>query len=118
MVLAANSLFGPVWTTLYIMMGISLFLVWRSGPSHVQRKKALIVFGIQLAVNVLWPAVFFGLRSPGGGVIVIIALWILIAATIYLFSKISKTAALLLVPYILWVSYASALNTAVWLLNT
>jgi len=112
-----NWLFAPAWGTLYLLMGISAFLIWKRGLDNPQVKRALIVFLIQLALNALWSVVFFGLESPLYGVIVIAALWIAILLTILNFFKISTTAGLLLLPYILWVSFAAVLNISVWLLN-
>lgn len=110
-----NWVFGPVWTTLYIMMGLAAYLVYTK--KNKETKTALVVFGVQLALNVMWSVLFFGLQSPLYGLICIIALWLAIAATIVKFYKISKTAGLLLVPYLLWVSFASVLNFYVWMLN-
>ena len=109
-------LFGPVWTLLYILMGLALFLVWRS-PKSRTRDIGIALFAVQLAVNVVWSFAFFGLENTLYGVLTIIPLWVLIAATIFQFYKVSKGAAFLMVPYILWVSIATALNTAVYLLN-
>ena len=109
-------LFGPVWTLLYILMGLALFLVWRS-PKSRTRDIGIALFAVQLAVNVFWSFAFFGLENTLYGVLTIIPLWVLIAATIFQFYKVSKGAAFLMVPYILWVSIATALNTAVYLLN-
>lgn len=111
-----NWVFAPVWTTLYVLMGISLFLVWRKGFNK-KTKSAINFFGIQLALNVLWSLAFFGLKSPIAGFVVIIALWAAIAVTIMKFMKISRSAGLLLVPYIVWVSIAALLNLSVVLLN-
>jgi benzodiazapine receptor len=112
-----NWLFGPVWTALFILMGISLFLVWRKGLSYDGVKIAIIIFGIQLILNILWSILFFGFKSPLAGFIEIIILWILILITILVFYPIAKPAALLLLPYILWVSFASILNFSLWRLN-
>jgi len=109
-------LFGPVWTLLYILMGLALFLVWRS-PKSRTRDIGIALFAVQLAVNVFWSFAFFGLENTLYGVLTIIPLWVLIAATIFQFYKVSKGAAFLMVPYILWVSIATALNTSVYLLN-
>ncbi len=110
-----NWVFGPAWGTLYLLMAVSAFLVWRnSGKLAVG---ALAIFLVQLLLNLSWSIVFFGMRSPGGGVIVIVALWLAILATIVSFYRISVPAAWLLVPYILWVTFAAALNISVWLLN-
>lgn len=110
-----NWLFAPVWTTLFIMMGISLFLIWQK--EDVKVKNALYIFGAQLIFNVLWSAAFFGLRSPLAGLIEICILWILILLTIMKFMEISRTAGLLLIPYIFWVSFAAVINFFIWRLN-
>ena len=112
-----NRVFGPVWTLLYILMAISVFLVWQQGLDTVGGLTAFILFWTQLAFNALWSAVFFGLKSKGGGVIVIIILWLLIVATIIVSFQVSLWAGILLIPYILWVSLASYLNIGIWLIN-
>ena len=110
-------LFGPVWVTLYLLMGISAYLIWEKGTKKKLVKDSLSIFGIQLILNTLWSILFFGLRCPLCGFIEIIILWFAIAFTIITFYKLSRTAALLLVPYILWVSFAMVLNFYVWRLN-
>ncbi|HUC02105.1 MAG TPA: TspO/MBR family protein [Candidatus Paceibacterota bacterium] len=110
-------IFGPVWTTLYLLMGIAAFLVWRKGWNSKGVKAALSLFAIQLILNALWSIIFFGLHSPAWALIEIIAMWIVIVATITAFSKISRSAAWLLAPYILWVSFALYLNYSIWRLN-
>lgn len=112
-----NWVFGPVWTTLYVLMGIAAFLVWRRGLERRDVKIALAIFIGQLALNTLWSIIFFGLKNPGAAFIEIIFLWLAILATIIAFAKISKPAAWLLAPYILWVSFAAYLNFAIWRLN-
>ena len=112
-----NWLFFPAWVTLYFLMAVAAFLVWRRGLDSPGVRTALIVFLVQLVLNALWSVVFFGLESPVWGVVVILILWVAILATILLFSRISRAAALLLIPYILWVSFATALNISIWLLN-
>lgn len=112
-----NWLFGPVWTTLYIMMGISVFLVWRSGLTMNGVLLAFTLFWIQLVINAFWSIIFFGIKSKGGGVITIIVLWFLILATIIASFQVSVWAGALLIPYIVWVSIASYLNIGIWLLN-
>jgi tryptophan-rich sensory protein len=112
-----ESLFGPVWTALFLLMGISLFLIWQKGLTYDGVKLALILFGVQLILNILWSILFFGLRSPLAGFIEIIILWVLILMTILAFYKISQVAAILLIPYILWVSFAAILNFSLWRLN-
>lgn len=110
-------LFGPVWITLFALMGIAAFLVWEKGLERRDVKIALGIFIGQLILNTLWSIIFFGLHSPGGAFIEIIFLWLAIVATIISFAKISKPAAWLLVPYILWVSFAMFLNYTIWTLN-
>lgn len=109
---------SAVWILLFVLMGISLFLVWRQGISGADSKIALAVFAAQLLVNTLWSYAFFGLQSPLAGVVVIVVLWLLILQTIIRFWPISKDAALLLVPYIIWVSFAGFLNYSIWRLNS
>jgi tryptophan-rich sensory protein len=112
-----NWVFGPVWTTLYILMGISVFLVWRNGLAISGALLAFTLFWIQLTLNALWSIIFFGMKSKGGGVITIIVLWLLILATMITSFRVSVWTGILLIPYIVWVSIASYLNTGVWLLN-
>ena len=109
-----NWLFGPVWTTLYLLMGISLYLVWNSQKDF---KVALIIFGIQLGLNLLWSILFFGLHQPLWAFIEIIFLWIFIVLNIIFFYKISPVAGLIQIPYLLWVSFAALLNFFLWRLN-
>jgi tryptophan-rich sensory protein len=109
--------FGPAWTLLYFMMGISLYLVWRKGLSAPGVKVALVVFLIQMGLNGLWSPLFFGMHSPCLALIDILLLWCAIAATVYVFFGQSKTAGALLVPYLSWVSFASVLNYSFWRLN-
>ncbi len=112
-----NWVFGPVWTFLFVLMGIALFLVWRQGIAVKGVRIALILFAIQLVLNVLWSAVFFGIKDLGLALIEISALWLAIVATIVAFRRVSSKAALLLVPYLLWVSFATYLNFQFWILN-
>ena len=112
-----NWLFGPIWTTLYVLMGISVFLIWSRELKDSQVKKSLSIFFIQLIVNVLWSIAFFGFRSPSTGFIIIIILWVSILFTIIKFYRISKTAGFLLIPYIIWVSLAAILNLTIFILN-
>lgn len=109
--------FGPVWTTLFALMGISAFLIWKKGLDRKDVKVALGIFIGQLILNTLWSIIFFGLHSPAGAFTEIIFLWLAILATIVAFAKISRPAAWLLVPYILWVSFAGYLNFSIWQLN-
>ena len=110
-------IFGPVWTMLYILMGIAAFLVWRKGWNSKGVKTALSLFGLQLVLNALWSIIFFGLHNPAWALVDIIAMWIVIVATIAVFARISRSAAWLLAPYIAWVSFALYLNYAIWRLN-
>ncbi|MDQ3020161.1 MAG: tryptophan-rich sensory protein [Bacteroidota bacterium] len=112
-----NWLFGPVWIILYLMMGLSLFLIWKEGLKNKEVKSAFSLFMIQLFFNALWSVIFFGAQSIVGGLVVIIILWILILITILKFMKISRTAGILLIPYLLWVSYATVLNFSIFKLN-
>jgi len=109
--------FAPVWTTLYLLMGVSLFLVIRGGLTGKEVKDAAGAFIAQLALNFLWTPVFFGLHALWPGFAVIATLLLFIAVTMVLFRRVSPPAAYLLVPYFLWVGYASALNLAIALLN-
>ena len=110
-------IFGPVWTTLYALMGTAAFLVWKKGLDRSDVRKALFVFGLQLLLNATWSIVFFGLQSPAWALVNIVALWLSIVWTMILFYKISKISTWLLVPYILWVSFAMYLNYSIWMLN-
>ncbi|MGE0792597.1 MAG: TspO/MBR family protein [Candidatus Woesearchaeota archaeon] len=112
-----NYLFGPVWTTLFILMGISLYIIWDNKKKSKFKKKAITIFSIQLFLNLLWSILFFGFKSPLLASIEIVILLIAIAITIYYFYKISKPSAYLLIPYILWVSFAMILNFAIVYLN-
>ena len=132
--------FGPVWTTLYFLMGVSLYLVWthdwnvnhpiltktrkawnpwseRFWRGDLQKVNVMAIFAIQYLLNIAWSVVFFGMHLPSMAFFVILALWVSILYTIVNFYRISKLAAYLLVPYILWVSFASYLNYAIWMLN-
>ena len=110
-------LFAPVWIILFFLMGCALFLVWRQGVRIAGVKPALMIFAVQLILNVLWSFAFFGLRSPLTGLVVMCVLWMMIVATIIAFFRVSTIAAVLLVPYILWVSYAAVLNAAIFAIN-
>ena len=112
-----NWIFAPVWTTLYIMMGIAAHLVSKELKKNEEAAKGLAVFSVQLILNAVWSVVFFGAKDLFLALIVIAILWFLIALTIMQFGKVSRNAALLLYPYIVWVSFASVLNAAVWLMN-
>jgi benzodiazapine receptor len=112
-----NWLFAPAWTTLYILMGIAAFIIWRKGLGNKSVRTALALFMVQLILNAFWSLAFFGLKSPLLGLAVIILLWIAILFTILTFFRISRAAGILMVPYILWVSFAAILNGSIWLLN-
>jgi tryptophan-rich sensory protein len=111
-----NYIFGPVWTLLYLMMGIAFYLIWRS-TAQPGRRNAILLFLVQLAFNFCWSLIFFNLHRLDLSLIWIIILLLLIAATIWQFSRISRVAAALLVPYLLWVSFATVLNFSLWQLN-
>ncbi len=112
-----NWLFAPVWTLLYIMMGLATAIIWQKGLQNPQVRTALVVFLLQLILNMVWSVLFFGLKSPLYGLVDILFLWAMILVTIAQFSKVSTPAALLLIPYILWVTFASGLNLGIFLLN-
>ncbi|MGD9346075.1 MAG: tryptophan-rich sensory protein [Candidatus Aminicenantes bacterium] len=112
-----NWIFSPVWITLYVLMAVALFLVWRKGLQTEGVKSALLFFGMQLTLNTFWSILFFGLKMPLLAFIEIVILWDFILITVLKFKKISKPAALLLVPYLLWVSFAAVLNFFLWYLN-
>lgn len=109
--------FGPVWTILYVMMGVAAFLVWRRGLGAEGVRLALGVFLLQLLLNGLWSLLFFGLRSPGLAFLDILGLWLAIGATVWLFWRVVPAAGLLLLPYWAWVSFATVLNGSIWSLN-
>mgnify|MGYP006291313535 CR=1 FL=1 len=106
--------FPIVWTLLFTLMGVALFLVWRRGTDRRAVKIALGVFGVQMALNVAWTPAFFGLQMPGLGLAIIAALWVAIAGTIAAFDRVDRRAAALLVPYLAWVTFAAVLNYAIW----
>jgi translocator protein len=135
-----NWLFAPVWTILFLLMGVSLYLVWSKNfaaniPADANDKKiwnpiskklwfgswreenAVLIFTLQLILNILWSVIFFGLQSPGFAFVEILMLWIAILYAIVNFYRISKTAAYLLIPYLAWVSFAALLNFSIWQLN-
>lgn len=110
-------LFGPVWTLLYILMGLAAWRVWRSAGNFTTARNALLFFLIQLILNVAWSWIFFGLRMPGTAFLELIFLWIAIATTIKAFARIDAAAAWLMSPYIFWVTFAGVLNLNIWILN-
>jgi len=114
-----NWVFGPVWTTLFALMGIAVWLVWKRATGERSRagRLAIGIFAVHFAVNVAWSAVFFGLQSLFYGLVVIALLWVLIVVTMVAFYRVDRRAGVLLVPYLAWVSFASYLNYAFWVLN-
>lgn len=110
-------IFGPVWTALYMLMGIAAFLIWKKGFSRRDVRWALSIFTGQLVLNMAWSIIFFGLHSPLWALVDIAALWLAIVWTIIVFYRLSKMAAYTLLPYIIWVSFAGYLNYAIWILN-
>lgn len=112
-----NWIFGPVWTTLYCLMGISAFLIWQK-RNLITARKGLTIYAANLVANTLWSIVFFGLRNPGLALLVIFFLWSTIVLMIIRFWKINKLASVLMVPYLLWVTFATLLNFAIFSLNS
>jgi len=112
-----NFIFGPVWTLLYFLMGVSIYLIWKQGWQKKKTRAAGKYFLAQLGLNLIWSPIFFGLRAPLLGLIVIVAMWVFIAKTLQQFYPLSRTAFYLLVPYLLWVSFATLLNGAIVVLN-
>lgn len=112
-----NWIFAPVWTLLYLLMGISAFLIWEKGFNKKQVRIAFLIFALQLALNIKWSFLFFGLKSPFLAFVEIIFLWLAITATIFAFYKISKPAGVIIIPYLLWVSFAAILNFSILTLN-
>ena len=108
--------FGPVWILLYLMMGVALYLVWLS-PAHPSKTIALAVFAVQLILNALWSYFFFYSQNPRAGFIEIVILWVFIILSILLFYRIHKGAAMIMLPYLLWVTFAAYLNYSIWMLN-
>jgi len=112
-----NWIFAPVWTMLYLLMAIAAYLIWETGLVKKDARIALSIFALQLALNSLWSIIFFGWHSIPFAFVEILILWLAIVATIVLFNRISRTAAYLMAPYILWVSFAAVLNFSLMLLN-
>lgn len=112
-----NWVFSPVWISLFVLMGISLFLLWQKTLRERRVRVAIFWFAIQLGLNILWSVIFFGLKSPFFAFIEIVFLWIAILLTILKSFKVSRLAEALLIPYILWVSFAAILNFSLFLLN-
>ena len=111
-------IFAPVWTTLYVLMGIALFLVWKSDADPIVKKTAITLFAVQLVFNFFWSFIFFNQHQIGWALVEITAMWIFILLTIFAFAPVNKIAAWLLVPYISWVSFATILNYTIWRLNS
>lgn len=111
-----NYLFGPVWSLLYLLMGISLYLIYKSEQSTA-RTKALRAFAVQLILNFFWSIIFFRLHAVGIALLEIVLMWLAILAMIIISYRVNKPAALLQIPYICWVSFASVLNAAIYHLN-
>ena len=109
--------FGPVWTLLYVMMGVAFYLVWQKGWDNEVVRVALVLFLVQLTLNGLWSILFFGMQSPGLAFAEILVLWLAIAATIVWFWRVSPVAGILLLPYEAWVTFAALLNGSLWILN-
>ncbi|WP_273836563.1 TspO/MBR family protein [Halococcus sp. PRR34] len=109
--------FGPVWTLLYALQGVAAWLIWRAGLDRRIVRIALGLFTVQFVLNLSWSPAFFGLESPILGLAVIVPLWFVIVATMAAFSRVDRRAAALLVPYLAWVTFATALNYAIWTLN-
>lgn len=111
-----DAVFGPVWTFLYVLMGVAAWMVWSHAEGN-PRRVALTVFAVQLLLNAAWSLLFFGMRSPGWALLDIAMLWLAIVATLVLFARVRPRAAVLLAPYLLWVTFAAALNLAIWTMN-
>lgn len=112
-----NWVFAPVWTVLYLMMGVASYLIWKQGIKKQKVRRTLTFYAIQLFLNFVWSWLFFGLHSPMLALVDIVFLWVFIVLTILKFYQLSKPAAYLLVPYLLWVSFATLLNFAIVILN-
>ena len=112
-----NWVFGPVWVSLYALIGLSFAIIWHRAESGATKRSAMLWFGFQLLLNIVWTPVFFGAHWMLLALVVIVALWGAIVVTISHFRRLQAPAAILLVPYLLWVSYATYLNAGYWLLN-
>ena len=112
-----NWIFAPVWTLLYILMGIAFYIIWKAEVNEKVKQTAIILFIVQLSLNFFWSLIFFKLQQPGWAIAEIMLMWVAIFFTILWFGKISSFAAWLMIPYICWVSFASVLNYAIWKLN-
>jgi len=112
-----NWVFAPVWIGLYLLMGISLFLVWKASVPGEEKSRAIYYFFCQLVLNILWSYAFFYRQSPGLALVIIMVLWLFILVTLVKFYPINKIASILFIPYLLWVSFAAVLNYSIWQLN-
>jgi benzodiazapine receptor len=112
-----NWVFGPVWTLLYALMGIAAARVWIRHRRSSAGKRSLALFGAQLAMNAAWPVLFFGLRAPGAALVAVVVLWAVIGTLILQWWRLEQAAAFLLIPYLVWVTFATALNAAILHLN-
>jgi tryptophan-rich sensory protein len=112
-----NWIFGPAWTILYLLMGISIYLVWQRVKENKNNKKVMFIFWIHLFLNTIWSIIFFGFQNVGLAFINIVVIWFFIVLLMILFWKIDRRATYLLIPYLLWVSFASILNLSILLLN-
>jgi tryptophan-rich sensory protein len=112
-----DAVFPIAWTTLYVLMAVALWRLWQLHAPSPARRRAVLLWFAQLALNALWSPVFFGMEAPGAALVIVVVLWLAIAATIFACARIDRMAAWLLVPYLAWVSYATALNAAIVVLN-
>jgi len=112
-----QGVFGPVWTVLYVMMGVAAWLVWRRS-GLVAAALPLALFAVQLVLNIAWSAIFFGMRQPGWAFVDIVALWVAVFVTMIAFYRVTPTAGVLLAPYLVWITFASALNLSIWRMNS
>jgi len=112
-----NNLFAPMWLTLYLLMGVSAYLIWQKSDTDASAKEALLIFYLHLIFNALWSVIFFGLRQIGVALVDITIVWLFVLLLIMIFYRINRFAAFLLLPYLLWVSFAGILNYYIWILN-
>lgn len=112
-----DAVFPVAWTTLYVLMAVALWRLWQLHAPSPERRRAVLLWFAQLALNALWSPVFFGMEAPGAALVIVVVLWLAIAATIFACARIDRIAAWLLVPYLAWVSYATTLNAAIVVLN-
>lgn len=112
-----DAVFPIAWTTLYVLMAVALWRLWQLHAPSPERRRAVLLWFAQLALNALWSPVFFGMEAPGAALVIVVVLWLAIAATIFACARIDRIAAWLLVPYLAWVSYATTLNVAIVVLN-